>query len=417
MTEISAKHLVVRTIMLLSCSAFASAAAIRICDPMLPEIAATFAISPGQAAAAITAFAVAYGLLILLYGPLGDRYGKYQLIMLATFACTLGSLSAAFSPNFEWLVFSRALAGATAAGIIPLSIAWIGDNVPYERRQATLARFISGPILGLIGGQFLGGFVADVFGWRWCFFVLAAMYIVVGMLLYGDVSHHRALFKKMESESAAATVYPLGRMSLISQFAGVFRVMWARVVLVTVFLESLAVFGSLAFVPTYLHISYGVSLTAAGAIIAIFGLGGLVYTIVAGRLISRIGERGLVLMGGQLLGAAFLTFLLGAGWQWAILASLMTGCGFYMFHNTLMTNATQMAPESRGAAVAMFVSAFFLGQSAGVAIGARVIDAASASWLFASSAAVLPCIGFGFAFCLRYRAAGYSSTSDVNIGM
>ena len=46
-------------------------------------------------------------------------------------------------------------------------------------------------------------------------------------------------------------------------------------------------------------------------------------------------------------------------------ASLILGFGFYMLHNTLQTNATQMAPERRGAAVSSFASFFFLGQAAG----------------------------------------------------
>jgi predicted MFS family arabinose efflux permease len=205
-------------------------------------------------------------------------------------------------------------------------------------------------------------------------------------------------------------------LSFLWQFVEVLRINWVRVILVTVFLEAVAVFGSLAFVPTYLHVSYGISLTAAGSIIAIFGFGGLSYTIFARRLIHLVGERGLALIGGPLLGAAFLLFLVGNGWQWAIPASFMTGLGFYMLHNTLQTNATQMAPESRGTAVAMFVSAFFLGQSAGVSIGSYVIDVAGMAWLFASSAAMLPFIGIGFAFVLRYRKADYSSELDMNVG-
>jgi len=59
-------------------------------------------------------------------------------------------------------------------------------------------------------------------------------------------------------------------------------------------------------------------------------------------------------------------------WWWSLPASFCFGLGFYMMHNTLQINATQMAPERRGTAVAAFASSFFLGQSAGVAIGGVV---------------------------------------------
>lgn len=56
-------------------------------------------------------------------------------------------------------------------------------------------------------------------------------------------------------------------------------------------------------------------------------------------------------------------------------------------HNTLQINATQMAPERRGSAVAAFASCFFLGQSAGVAVGASLLDVAGTSKLLAISGA------------------------------
>src|SRR5690606_39767437 len=47
------------------------------------------------------------------------------------------------SPNLDWLVVARIVSGAFAAGIFPLAMAWLGDNVPYETRQAALARLVS----------------------------------------------------------------------------------------------------------------------------------------------------------------------------------------------------------------------------------------------------------------------------------
>ena len=389
-----------RPVVLLSCAAFASAAAIRICDPMLPQIVESFSTTTGQAANTITSFAIAYGLFQLMYGPLGDRYNKYKMIAWATLACIIGNVSAAFSFSLGWLVFSRAVAGTTAAGIIPMSMAWIGDSVPYEQRQAILARYMSGSIFGLIGGQILGGFVADLFNWRWSFIILSAVYLVVGIMLYYETRR-----KDSACCSPVSAAVSSGGKSYPEQFLGVLRIRWARVILITVFIESMGTFGSLAFIPSYLHKHFGISLTAAGAIIAMFGLGGLFYTLIAGRLVARLGERGLSMIGGPVLGASFMMLLPEQGWAWAALASLLAGFGFYLLHNTLQTNATQMSPKSRGTAVAMFVVAFFLGQSAGVAIGALVIDSASALWLFGSSACILPFVGLGFGYALRFRDA------------
>jgi predicted MFS family arabinose efflux permease len=389
-----------RALTLLTIASFAGTAAIRICDPMLPQIAQAFDTTSGQAAGTITAFAVAYGLFQIIYGPLGDRYNKYRLIMLATYATTIGTLLAAVSPSLSWLIFSRALAAATAAGIAPLTMAWIGDTVPYAERQATLARFLSGPILGLISGQFLGGFVADTLGWRWCFVLMAAIYVIIGVLLQIELRHDRSLQHPVEAKPDSAK-----KASYFSQFTNILKIHWTKIILITVFCEGFALFGSASFIPAYLHITFGLSLTAAGAIMAAFGVGGLFYTVIAKRLLPRIGEQGFALTGGTLIGLAFLIFLICIDWLWAIPASFMMGLGFYMLHNTLQTNATQMAPFARGTAVALFVVCFFSGQSAGVALGAIVFDRVGPFWMFAYSAIIIPSLAAGFSLALRYLRA------------
>ena len=60
--------------------------------------------------------------------------------------------------------------------------------------------------------------------------------------------------------------------------------------------------------------------------------------------------------------------------MFAPLATLGIGLGFFMLHNTLQTEGTQMAPEARGTSLALFASMYFLGQTAGVALAAPVMD-------------------------------------------
>jgi MFS family permease len=170
-------------IILLALAAFASSSAFRICDPLLPVLASEFNVRTAQASSAVTYFSIAYGVMQFFYGPVGDRYGKFFILSLATLGCAVGSLLVAFAPTLGILELGRFISGATAAGIIPLSMAWIGDHVPYAQRQATLARYLLGSISGIAIGQLLGGVFADTVGWRWAFVFLAMSYLVVGSLL------------------------------------------------------------------------------------------------------------------------------------------------------------------------------------------------------------------------------------------
>jgi predicted MFS family arabinose efflux permease len=83
----------------------------------------------------------------------------------------------------------------------------------------------------------------------------------------------------------------------------------------------------------------------------------------------------------------------------------MIGLGFYALHNTLQTNATQMTPEARGTAVAIFSSAIYLGQTAGVAAGAFIFDRFGGAPLFAATAIVLPVLALWFARELKHAAS------------
>ena len=83
--------------------------------------------------------------------------------------------------SLDSLTLARLCSGATVAWILPISLAYIGDVVPYEQRQQVLGRFLAGQVLGQLFGQAAGGIIGDYFGWRTMFFVLAAMLAVAAV--------------------------------------------------------------------------------------------------------------------------------------------------------------------------------------------------------------------------------------------
>lgn len=372
----------------LAMAAMASGVSMRVTDAMLPRLAAEFSVSIGEASHVITAFAVAYGLAQLLFGPLGDRYGKYRVIAAACAVSALTALSCAFAAGPLSLVAARLLAGMTAAAVIPLSMAWIGDVVPYERRQPVLARFLIGQIFGFAGGVWLGGYAAERLDWRAPFFVIAAFFAVVALVLQG-------VRRTLPAQAVqAARGAPLTRMA--GEFRAVVSLPWARVVLLTVFLEGAAMFGPFAFIAAHLHLRFGLPLSTVGALVMSYALGGLLFALGAKTLVHRLGERALVHWGALAMALALLAVAFATRWWWAIPACALMGMGFYMMHNTLQVQATQMAPQRRGAAVASFASCLFLGQSAGVGIAGLLVGPLGTSWVMSLGAAGLLAVAWNF---------------------
>ena len=378
---------------LLGLAGFASMASMRICDPMLVVLGQEFQVSTGDASAVVSVFAVVYGVLQLFYGPLGERFGKLRVVSLAVLACALFSAITALSTNLSMLVIMRGFMGAAAAGIIPLSMAWVGDQVPYERRQETLAKLMSATVLGMMSGLWFGGFAADTVGWRGAFVVLAAMFGVAAVLLLRRLR----LQNKSQMQSVSAPGLRAA-FRLTGQLLGIPRVRW---ILTVTAAEGALVFGAMAFMPTHLHQQFGLSVVAAGSVMMVYGVGGLLYSQMARRWLAWLGERGLVRTGAALVAVGLLVLAWGSGVWLGMLACLMTGLGFYMLHNTLQVQATQMAPAARGSAVTLFACSLFFGQSTGVLIMAQSVDM---GWLaYAFTAAAVGVTGLGV---LVYRLVG-----------
>ncbi|WP_276809825.1 MFS transporter [Castellaniella defragrans] len=348
---------------------FASIASMRVCDTLLPAIGAEFAASTGEAARTVFAFAVAYGVFQLCFGPLGDRYGKLRIIALCALACVAGNGLAFLAAGLDWLVAARVLSGACAAGIFPLAMAWIGDNVPYEGRQTALARLVSAGVTGMLAGQWLSGLIAQWSDWRYTFLVLAALFLWAGGLL-------------LKAAVAASWRRPAAARPAREALGEILASPAARSILTVTTIEGALAFGAIAFIPSLLQRHHGISLSMAGGIAACYGIGGFVYTRLAARLLGRLGEPGLARLGGLLLCAGFVSFAYAPHPALTPLACALAGFGFYCLHNTLQTQATQMAPAARGMAMSLFACVLFLGQSAGVMAAAWLADHGRDTWIF-----------------------------------
>jgi predicted MFS family arabinose efflux permease len=173
--------------------------------------------------------------------------------------------------------------------------------------------------------------------------------------------------------------------------------------LVTVFLEAFAMHGAFAFIGADLHHRFGIGLGLVGLALASYGAGALTYSLSAKSLVSRLGERGLVAAGGGVLGLSYLALAAAPSVHVAVPVIALLGLGFYMLHNTLQTNATQMAPEARGLGVSLFALFLFVGQSLGVALAAPVIDRWGASPVYLVAAVLLPLVAVWFRSRLRLR--------------
>ena len=153
------------------------------------------------------------------------------------------------------------------------------------------------------------------------------------------------------------------------------------------FVEGFVILGLLPFIATLLVARDAGGVFEAGMVLAGMAVGGLVFTQFASRVIERIGGiSNLIRLGGVLTGIGLVGIALQSSWQFEMAAFAVLGFGFYAIHNSLQTQASELAPKNRGAAMSLHSFFFYLGQSAGPVFYAVALSYGAASGVIAAIA-------------------------------
>ena len=340
---------------LFALAGFATGSGMRMLDPLLPALAAAFGVRVADATVVVAAFVLPYGLVQLVAGPLGDRFGKVRVACLALVLFALGLFGSAAAAGLPVLAAWRAWSGCFAGAVIPLLMAHVGDSVPYAERQVAIGRFLTGMVMAQMLAGPVSGVIAELAGWRVPFLVLGALTLVVAGTLGARLG--AALWRGVAAGPGGGGLP--GYATLLRRPAG-------RWLLSVAFFDGFLLFGgAFPYVASFLVEEFGRNAAEAGVIVAGFGLGAFAYTRLARRLLRRFGEAGLLGVGGTGLAVALGGIALAPGWWAVVPLQAAMGLAFYMFHGVLQTQATEALPEARGTAVGAFALALFLGQAAG----------------------------------------------------
>lgn len=119
----------------------------------------------------VNAYTLTFAVLLMLGAALGDRFGRRRLFMAGLAVFTAASAAAALSPGIGELIAFRAVQGAGAAVMMPLTLTLIGEAVPAERRGAALGAFGAVTGVAVAGGPLIGGSLTEHVSWQWIFWL------------------------------------------------------------------------------------------------------------------------------------------------------------------------------------------------------------------------------------------------------
>jgi predicted MFS family arabinose efflux permease len=339
----------------------------RVVAPLLPTLADELGVSLARSAWLVSGYMLPYGLCQLMFGPLADRYGKIAVCSHAMAAFSVGTACTALWPSFEWILALRVLTGAAAAGLIPLTLAYIGDTVPYSERQAAIGTLMATAGAAQALSTSLGGSIAALLSWHAVFPALGGMALLatVGLFVFGRSERLRP--------AVAGERHSYGE---------VLRAPGMRPLLALVASEGFLFLGAFSYLSGLLEARFELGALKIGFVLSLMGVAQLTMARLLPRILRRFSERALLAAGGLALAAAYLVSAAAAHWAWVALSCALLGAGFILCHTTLQTRATEAFPRGRGTAVALFAFSLFLGSGVGTALLGWVLEAVGFTLLF-----------------------------------
>jgi predicted MFS family arabinose efflux permease len=309
-----------------------------------------------------SAFALPFGLSQPFLGPTGDAFGKALVVKVAVATLALCLLASALAPDLTVLFITRVLGGIAAGGIMPVCMAMIGDSFPLAVRQVAMSRYIGATLIGQIVGVSVGGVIAEWIGWRGVFGCAAVLTVIAA-------GAAMIMLPKSNRQRAA----PPSIAEAVDRYRMVLSNPRSFVCFSIVFLEGLAIYGIMPYIGELLRSRGAGGLREAGFVIGGLGIGGLMYAF-AVPLILRFAKRpAMMVAGGSIAAVALATVGLDVSWATQMASMVMLGFGFFLLHNSVQTEVTELAPSARASAFSLHAFSFFMGQAIGpIAYGAAL---------------------------------------------
>mgnify|MGYP002620462468 CR=1 FL=1 len=230
------------------------------------------------------AFSIFYSTFGLPLAYMADRFNRKKLIITALSLFSVMTYICGLAQNYWQLLLARMGVGIGEAGTNPPSVAMISDMYPAEARATPLALFALGANIGIFAAFFLGGWLAQHYGWRATFQVVALPGLALAVL---------ALFTLREPPRGLSDG---GKLAAAPPMFEVVKYMFAAKSMRHLIFALALVFavgnGAIAWVPAYLIRVHDMTTGQIGMALAlIVGVGGAGATAICGYWADRLGQR------------------------------------------------------------------------------------------------------------------------------
>ena len=300
------------------------------------------------------AFTLPYALGQPFLGPIADAFGKALVLRVCLSILTLSTVIMVFVHDFTLLFWLRVLAGTAAGGVIPVALALIADRTPVAERQLVLTRFMLTLTLSQLFATPISAFVAETTGWR-------SVLLIAILLGLGGL----ALLVWQVPPRVGVQRVPFSVSRALATYRDILATPKARACYAAVAAEGAFAFGITPHIAPFLAERNFGGVSEAGYILAGMGIGGVLYSLIAGWLVRRYRAFTIMYMGGVVLATGVVSVAFAPGWTWMAVAYAFIGFGFYMLHSGLQAQVTEVMPAARASVISLHAFFFFMGIAGG----------------------------------------------------
>jgi YNFM family putative membrane transporter len=330
---------------------FATFAMLYCLQPLMPELATEFALTPAQASGAMSMATGGLALFLVPASLLADRVSRKVAMSTALALSGLLTICAAFAPNFPALLAVRAIFGIALAGLPAIGMAYLSEEIEPASLGRAMGLYIAGNALGGLSGRLLSPLLAGAVSWRLATCVIGAMGIASAIAVARTLPASRH-FKPRKSEIGA----------ILRQAATQFH----DAGLPWLFACGFLLMG--AFVSYYNYLGFRLSAPPFSLPLSVQGLVFLPYifgifaSAWAGRLADRFGRREVMwAMVAVMIAGMLLSF---SGWAIVLaLGAVGVTFGFFAAHSIASSWVGRRAREHRSLASALYLTAYYAGSS------------------------------------------------------
>lgn len=320
--------------------------------PLIPRLSTYFNVTEQAIGLIVPAFLIPYGIATLFYGLLADKAGTNLIILVSFFLFALFTAFTAFSQSVSQLIFWRSLTGIGASGVIPISLAWIGQTYSYEERGRPLG-FVFGAVAG--GGAFgasTGVFLESFIGWKMLFLGVGTVALFVWVILY--LTYKRMPTVQLVKQGLTLTKVFNGYKQLLTSIRG--KSAYSFVLLNGIFHAGVYTWLGLYFERNFSLNGWQIGLALLG-----YGIPGFLFGPFIGRLADKFGRSKLLPLGLVVSGLSACMLIFNIPLTVARISVITLSLGFDLTQPLLAGIISQVGKERSGQAMSVMAFMLFVG--------------------------------------------------------